>query len=55
MDNYTHILNGQDAIRHFCKMLARLIPREIDADVNAGTNFFKCLREIEARRAKHEK
>ncbi|MZH04101.1 MAG: hypothetical protein F3743_01710 [Nitrospinae bacterium] len=31
----------------FYRMRVRLMPREIDADVNAGTSFFECLREIE--------
>jgi len=35
-------------------MLAKLMPREIHADVNAGTSLVECLREIEERRAKHE-
>ena len=39
----------------FYRMLARLMPREIHADVNAGTSLVECLREIEERRAKHEK
>ena len=38
----------------FYRMLARLMPREIHADVNAGTCLVKCLREIEKRRAKPE-
>jgi hypothetical protein len=38
----------------FYKMLARLMPREIHADVNAGVSLIDCLREIEERRAKHE-
>ena len=36
----------------FYKMLARLMPREIHADVNAGTSLVECLREIEEREAK---
>jgi hypothetical protein len=36
----------------FYKMLARLMPREIHADVNAGTSIVECLREIEEREAK---
>ena len=39
----------------FYKMLARLMPREIHTDVNAGYSLVECLREIEERRAKHEK
>ena len=38
----------------FYRMLARLMPREIDADVNAGTSLVECLRKMEERRAKHE-
>ena len=38
----------------FYRMLARLMPREIHADVNAGYSLVECLREIEVRRAKHE-
>ena len=34
--------------------LARLMPREIHADVNAGTSLVKCNREIDEREAKHE-
>ena len=30
------------------------MPREIHADVSAGTSLVECLREIEERRAKHE-
>ena len=29
-----------------------LMPREIDADVNAGYSLVECLREMEERRAK---
>jgi len=32
-------------------MLARLMPREIDADVNAGTSLVECNREIDERKA----
>jgi hypothetical protein len=35
-------------------MLARLMPREVHTDVNAGTRLVEYLREIEERRAKHE-
>ena len=35
--------------------LARLMPREIHADVNARFTLVECLREIEEREAKHEK
>jgi len=35
-------------------MLARLMPREIHAGVNAGYSLVECLREMEERRAKHE-
>jgi hypothetical protein len=38
----------------FYKMLARLIPREIYAGVNAGTSLVECLREIDERESKHE-
>ena len=34
--------------------LARLMPREIHADVNSGVILVKYLREIEEREAKHE-
>ena len=37
----------------FYKMLARLMPREIHANVNAGISLVECLREIEEREAKH--
>ena len=33
-------------------MLARLMPREIHADVNAGYSLIECLREMEERRAR---
>jgi hypothetical protein len=33
-------------------MLARLMPREIYADVSAGTSLVECLREIDEREAK---
>ena len=36
------------------KILARLMPREIHADVNAGSTLVECLRKIKERRAKHE-
>ena len=35
----------------FYKMLARLMPREIKADVNTGTSLIECLREIDEREA----
>ena len=38
----------------FYRILARLMPREIHADVNAGYSLVECLREMEERRAKHE-
>ena len=38
----------------FYRILARLMPREIHADVNAGFTLVECLREIEERRAKYE-
>jgi len=38
----------------FYRMLARLMPREIHADVNAGYSLVECLREMEEKRAKHE-
>ena len=38
----------------FYKILARLMPREIHADVNAGFTLVECLRELDERRAKHE-
>ena len=38
----------------FYKMLARLMPREIHADVNAGTSLVELLQEIDEREAKHE-
>ena len=34
--------------------LARLMPREIHADMNAETSLVECNREIEEREAKHE-
>ena len=34
-------------------MLARLMPREVHADVSAGNSLVECLREIEEREAKH--
>ena len=39
----------------FYKMLARLMPREIHADVNTGTSLVECLREIEEWEAKAKK
>ena len=36
----------------FCKILARLMPREIHADVNAGSTLVECNREIDEREAK---
>ena len=38
----------------FYRMLARLMPREIYADVNAGTSLIEYLREIDEREAKYE-
>ena len=35
----------------FYKMLARLMPREIHADVNAGFTLIECNREIDEREA----
>tara|TARA_A100001037_G_scaffold234430_1_gene213194 strand:- start:187 stop:417 length:231 start_codon:yes stop_codon:yes gene_type:complete len=35
-------------------MLARLMPREIHADVNAGYSLVELLQEIDEREAKHE-
>ena len=35
----------------FYKMLARLMPREIHADVNAGFTLVECNREIDEREA----
>ena len=35
----------------FYKMLARLMPREIKADVNTGVSLIECLREIDEREA----
>jgi hypothetical protein len=36
----------------FYKMLARLMPREIHADVNAETCLVECNQEIDEREAK---
>ena len=36
-------------------MLARIMPREIHANVNAGVSLVESLREIDEREAKHEK
>jgi hypothetical protein len=36
----------------FYKMLARLMPREIHADVNAGTSLAELLQVIDKREAK---
>ena len=41
-------------ITEFYRMLARLMPREIHADVNAGYSLVELLQEIEEREAKHE-
>ena len=38
----------------FYKTLARIMPREIHADVNAGFTLVECNREIYEQRAKHE-
>ena len=38
----------------FYKMLARIMPREIHADVNAGYSLVELLQEIDEREAKHE-
>ena len=38
----------------FYRMLARLMPREIHADVNAGYSLVELLQEIDEREAKHE-
>ena len=38
----------------FYRMLARLMPREIHADVNAGVSLVECLRELDEREAKAE-
>jgi len=35
----------------FYRMLARLMPREIKADVNTGVSLIECLREIDEREA----
>ena len=37
----------------FYKMLIRLMPREIHADVNTGFTLVECLREQEEQKAKH--
>jgi len=34
-------------------MLARIMPREIHADVNAGLTLVECNREIDEREARH--
>ena len=44
----TAFLNETD----FYKMLARIMPGEIHADVNAGFTLVKCNREIDEREAK---
>ena len=36
----------------FYKKLARLMPREIHANVNTGVSLVECLREIDEREAK---
>ena len=41
-------------ITEFYKMLVRLMPREIHADVNAGTSLVEYLCEITEREAMHE-
>ena len=33
----------------FYKMMARIMPREIHANVNAGVSLVECLREIDER------
>jgi hypothetical protein len=38
----------------FYRMLAKLLPREVHADVNAEYSLVECLREMEERRAKYE-
>ena len=38
----------------FYRMVARLMPREIHADVNTGISLVECLREIDEREAKHD-
>ena len=38
----------------FYEMLARLMPREIHADVNAGLALVECNREIDELEAKNE-
>ena len=35
----------------FYRMLARLMPTEIKADVNTGVSLIECLREIDEREA----
>jgi len=35
----------------FYRMVARLMPREIKADVNTGTSLIECLREVDEREA----
>ena len=35
--------------------LARIVPREIHADVNTGVSLVECLHEIDEREAKHYK
>ena len=39
----------------FYKMLARIMPREIHADVNAGFTLVECNREIDEREAQAAK
>ena len=36
------------------KMLAGLMPREVHANVNTGVSIVECLRELDAREAKHD-
>jgi hypothetical protein len=38
-------------ITEFYKMLARLMPREIHADVNTGTSLVELMQEIDEREA----
>ena len=38
----------------FYKMLARLMPREIHANVNVGVSLVECNREIDERESQHE-
>ena len=38
----------------FYRMVARLMPREIKADVNTGTSLIECLREVDEREAQAE-